>query len=241
VWSVPRRPFVLGGLLMRWGASVAVAAAVLVLLLLGVGILTMKSRASSDSDSLAAPTATQEPESTVPTGTRTGITEIDRITQAVLDHDVQALAALFRFQEVACTNASGLGGPPKCGDTKDGSRLSEGTVVSVFPSSSCELGWASNIGVLVENLLSRAVNLYGVVELTEPISSEPYLPRSSYGIVLEAELPNSPRSGVVLHVDNGNIVYFHRLCAGPPEFVLRNNDPRYGGKVNLILKGPAFQ
>jgi hypothetical protein len=177
----------------------------------------------------------------VPTGTQTGISEIDRITQAVLDRDVQTFTALFKFQDVPCTNASGLGGPPNCGDTKDGSRLSEGTVVSVFPSGSCELGWASDIGVLVENLLSRAVNLYGVVEFTAPLWSEPLLPRASYGIILETEVPNSPRSGVVMHVENGSVVYFYRLCTGPPEFVLRNNDPRYGGKVNLILKGPAFQ
>jgi DNA-binding CsgD family transcriptional regulator len=50
-WRAPRKPFAVGGLLMKSGASVAIAAVVLAMVVLALGILAMDWRASSSGNS----------------------------------------------------------------------------------------------------------------------------------------------------------------------------------------------
>ncbi|HSG41878.1 MAG TPA: hypothetical protein VLA72_01875 [Anaerolineales bacterium] len=71
-----------------------------------------------------------------PLSTRTGIAEIDVVLDAVESNDPQEIRSLLHFINVPCTNADGLGGPPKCREKE-----SEGTVVEVFPFLGSEGGY----------------------------------------------------------------------------------------------------
>jgi DNA-binding CsgD family transcriptional regulator len=59
-WREPRKPFALGGLLMKSGASAAITAAVLALIVLAVGILAMDWRASFVGNSARGETSDEE-------------------------------------------------------------------------------------------------------------------------------------------------------------------------------------
>ena len=124
-WRAPCKPFALGSLLIKWSASAAIAAAVLVLVLLGVGFLAMKSRASSGADSFALPTPTQEPEPSTaaqvatafhPAGTRTGVSYVDAVVEAVEQNDEAKLFSLIHYYPRACgpppPATSGVSGVP---------------------------------------------------------------------------------------------------------------------------------
>ena len=63
-----------------------------------------------------------------PLSTRTGIADIDAVIAAVESGDPQQVRDLFQFISVACTNADGLGGPPKCREGE-----AEETLVDVLP------------------------------------------------------------------------------------------------------------
>jgi hypothetical protein len=119
-------------------------------------------------------------------GTRTGIEGVDEVIEAVLIRDESRLAQMFKLQEVGCSNASGLGGPPPCHLAPGGS-APDGTLIAVFPSSNCELGWATDVDASVHSLIGRAPLLYGVVEFQAQPLSESFLPDSTHGIVLEVQ------------------------------------------------------
>ena len=69
--------------------------------------------------------------------------ELDPVISAVLSNDLEARRALIHFTTAGCTNAQGLGGPPKCepGQT-------EGTPVQYLPI----LGPGEGVTVLPEDL-----------------------------------------------------------------------------------------
>ena len=58
----------------------------------------------------------------------TGVLELDKIVDAALRGDKDELKSLMKFNQVKCTLAEGLGGPPKCLAGEQ-----DGTVVKVFP------------------------------------------------------------------------------------------------------------
>lgn len=91
---------------------------------------------SGSPTTVAGATATPDAEPTVagtPGGDETGIASVDAILRAVRAKDYAALAAMVRFEPVACTEAQGAGGPPKCRTGEP-----EGTPVEVVQVLSCE-------------------------------------------------------------------------------------------------------
>jgi hypothetical protein len=60
--------------------------------------------------------------------TRTGLTEIDPIIDAVLAHDYPGIKEMTSYLEIGCVMQEGMGGPPPCAEGE-----SEGTRVMVVP------------------------------------------------------------------------------------------------------------
>ena len=181
-------------------------------------------------------------------GTETGIAEVDGVIRAVLNRDTAALAALMPLQSVACTNASGAGGPPKCPETATG-YAPEGTAVQAFPVLQCEGFWVEETGTLIRELVRANPELYGVVQLrfATPLFGEPHLPRPDYGVILSvSNPPGAPldRRGIMLMLEDGVVAVAYYLCTGPPEAFLRKQPQpylTYGDHSLVILRGPAYR
>ena len=94
--------------------AVCLAAVVFVLLTCGGG----------SSGPTVGPTQTALPTATdVPSGTRTGIPEIDTMLDGVFSGDEEAVRTLIGYTPTACaTNPEGIGSPPQClGEETEGS------------------------------------------------------------------------------------------------------------------------
>jgi hypothetical protein len=63
-----------------------------------------------------------------PADARTGVEPVDRVIEAVLSGDRAQMASLVHYTVTGCTQAEGLGGPPKCAEGQ-----AEGAEVEVFP------------------------------------------------------------------------------------------------------------
>ena len=132
-----------------------------------------------------------------PLSQRTGIAEIDVVLDAVEGDNPQQLRDLFHFINVPCTNADGLGGPPKCRENE-----SEGALVEVFPFLGGEGSYLHK-----ENLdLWPGVDvkrLYAVYRNSENVYSDETFPAGEYSILFlsEDDIP-----GTVLQITDGQIV-----------------------------------
>lgn len=64
----------------------------------------------------------------------TGIVAVDALATTIATRDNTAFASAIRYTDIPCSNAEGLGGPPRCPEGQP-----EGTVVSVLPIVESEL------------------------------------------------------------------------------------------------------
>ncbi len=171
------------------------------------------------------PEATASPTdvATTPVGD-TGAPGVDAVLAAVEAADASALAALFAFQDVACTDQPGPGQPPPCRTAGP-----PGTLVSVFPVTSCDLGWTSEAEPLVAHLLDASPALHSVVRYGDP---------ERYDVVYVAPFERDPGLVEVLRltVEGNAVVSFDEGC-GPVDAsaAIDNAD----GEV--ILTGPAAE
>lgn len=114
-----------------------------------------------------------------PLSTRTGIAHIDQILAAVASGDSQNLHPRLEFFEAECTNADGLGGPPKCREGE-----AEGTPVEVIAFLGSEGGHIRKDEIDIWTGVT-ASGLYAVYEVnTAAVSSEQYYPVGEYVILL---------------------------------------------------------
>jgi hypothetical protein len=212
-------------------------------LLLGILLVFVVSCGKSEPGS-ATPvpgvTAAEEttPEPTQSTGTETGLRDLDEIIDAALAPEPEKLFNYVALQSVACLNVSGMGGPPPC-DLAPGGSAPDGTLLNVFPLSSCELQWVTDVVPRLKQIIATQPELYAVVEFTAQPFSEPFLPIASYGVILQTRGSDGSRLGRILHIQDGKVVYLGTVCVGPPELFLTSAP--YAGKTKLILKGPAFR
>ena len=159
------------------------------------------------------PTATDS-ESAEP-GVETGVDELDRVIQIVLDGDMNALRSLIRYTEAECTFEDGLGGPPKC---KEGEV--EGETVEVLPFLGPEGHFIrkddidSWIGI-------DASDLYTVYSVSDSAFSAPIYPSGEYAIAFI----NEARFLITtLQIAEGNIVRVDFHLGNPPEIRLDDVD-----------------
>lgn len=168
--------------------------------------------ACSGDDSDSTPTATSPaptvettaspvPNTEVPTTPRTtGITELDSLLEFIESYDATKVRDLIDLQTLPCTNALGLGGPPKCRDGE-----TEGTEVSVFAFTVCEPEWLREEQILpnLEDVFAYTFKRYAAYEED-----------GNYVAIFEAE--EEPVVGAAVAVtftmDGGRIVKISRIC-----------------------------
>jgi len=116
-----------------------------------------------------------------PLSTRTGIADVDAVLAAVETGDAQALRDLVHFTTVGCTNADGLGGPPKCREGE-----AEDTLVNVLPFlgpeghflHESELSSFSGVDVL---------GIYAVYAVSDSAYSDEAYPSGEYAAMFATE------------------------------------------------------
>jgi hypothetical protein len=198
------------------------------------------------------PTSDRPGAGNAPSGTVSGVSEIDAIIASLQANDAQVFAAYFELLDTHCTTADGLGGPPKCswfpGSPPDG------TAVQAFPYGVCEGSWTTDVEGLAAAIVANqpgaprpdpslpkgaSRELFGVVRFdpARPLyANEPGFPMLEYFVLLEFEYQATPRLGFALGVSGGRVVSLSMVCVGPPELILDHYDG-----YTFILRGPAYR
>lgn len=132
-----------------------------------------------------------------PLSTRTGIVEVDIVLVAIESGDPQQMRDLLRFISVPCTQAEGLGGPPKCRDGEE-----EMSTVDVFPFLGSE-GYYLYRENLEQWTGIDVKWIYAVYRVSENVYSDETFPAGEYGVLLlsETDFP-----ATLLHTTDGQVV-----------------------------------
>ncbi|HEY3366758.1 MAG TPA: stalk domain-containing protein [Symbiobacteriaceae bacterium] len=163
--------------------------------------------------------------------TRSGISEVDRFLDAVMEKNGDALNRLITMEKQPCTTEPGGSDPrPVCPPGTPA-----GTVIDVFPTGHCQLSYAYGLEsaqrVVGNLLLSRPLWVYAIYRIgpTNP---------AGYAVVL-ASSPDDRQAAVVYLGGGGGIVEARTICNDPStdvpkqaDFVLppknRSHSPRVG-------------
>ncbi len=181
------------------------------------------------------PSVTQEPpRATAPTGTRTGIPDIDTVLDAVFSGDEDAVEALIQYNQVACvTQPFGLGSPPQCREGEP-----EGTLSDFFAVGYChgELVRPENMGGVIATLSRPGARLRAVSAVDEVWPAGDHVivydhvrgPEEQYDPeVILGGSNRIPHNALILVLREGAIAGILSGCQGTPEEFLdgRNLDP----------------
>lgn len=130
---------------------------------------------------------------------------VDRVAAAILAQDVSATRELIHFTTAGCTNADGLGGPPKCVEGQ-----AEGAPVDFLPM----LGPGEGATILAEDVESvlplAASELVGVYAVPEDAYEDPVWPAGDYGLVF-ASSDAFIKTITVLVTDDGIVRVNHHM------------------------------
>ncbi|MGE3962456.1 MAG: hypothetical protein AB7F65_12315 [Dehalococcoidia bacterium] len=163
---------------------------------------TITLTASPTPSSTAAPSAPPSQDAR-----RSGVAELDSILEAVESRDVLALGALAEVQEIGCTTAEGLGGPPKC---EDG--MPEGSVLRVFPTASCEGAWTNTPTQALGTFAYDAAGAWGVLQVQGEVVTDGW-PSPEYLIVFHSTTVGEDWASY-LEVADGRITRLVQGCGG---------------------------
>jgi len=153
-----------------------------------------------------------QPEINVPEQTGpTGIAKLDRLIETVLADNPQEELSLIRFSSLACTNAEGLGGPPKCrvGEV-------EGIIVEVLPILGPEDHHVRQSEMDTWEGIP-ASSVYAVYRVSERAYSEDAFPAGEYAIVF---LNESDEFSITTQVAGGKIVRLDYYYGDPSQIDL---------------------
>ena len=128
---------------------------------------------------------------------QTGIDALDEIIALALAGNVESLRNKIQYTAATCTNADGLGGPPKCAEGE-----AEGTLVEVLPFLGPEGHFLRKTEISSWNGV-EATRLYAVYQVSESAYSESYMPAGEYALVF---LTSQAHIQVTLRIDKGQIV-----------------------------------
>lgn len=160
---------------------------------------------------ISTPTPRKVEAAGYPPNTRVGIPIIDAIIEAMLANDREPLRDLIRYAEVGCTQATGLGGPPKCKADE-----TAGTLVRAFPFLGHE-GWAVRRDEINTVLPSGRYILYAVYRNPiETFGADEWWLTAKYGLMFVQE---SSSSTVALLANDSGIV--RMVEAESPERLLQ--------------------
>ncbi len=146
---------------------------------------------------------------------KSGVDELDRVIQIVLEGDGQVLRSLVRYTVAECTFEDGLGGPPKC---KEGEV--EGQAVEVLPF----LGPEGHF-IRKEEIDSwsgiDAADIYAVYSVSATAYSDPIYPSGKYAI---AFINEAGFLITTLQIVEGQIVRVDSNLGNPPAIRLEDVD-----------------
>ncbi|UYN90353.1 MAG: hypothetical protein KIT08_03720 [Anaerolineales bacterium] len=137
---------------------------------------------------------------------RTGIAELDSIIEIALSGDAAQLRSLIEFTPAYCTNAEGLGGPPKCLPDE-----AEGAMVEVLPFLGAEGNFIRRSDIESWNGV-QIESLYAVYEVSDAAYSDENYPRGEYALVFLTDRGAS----ITLQVTKGRIVRIDYGFMAPP-------------------------
>ena len=173
---------------------------------------------ANEGGSAATPTATTAPPAT-PTATassRTGITALDPVLDALNSRDRDALRELIAYTKFACGATTEPGGPPLCEESEQ-----PGDLADIFPLSVCE-GTPLRpraIDTALDYLTKSS--LYAVYgNLPSGRFSEVVTYQEDYIAVITAEFfpgAGEPDPGWEVAIDDGRIVGLFLFCVGTPQ------------------------
>lgn len=153
--------------------------------------------------SACAPTADSTPQES------TGLPELDNVIEVVLGGDMDEIRALVYFTQAKCTNADGLGGPPKCLANE-----AEGTPVEVLPFLGPEGGFIRKADIDSWNGL-HASELFAVYEVSDAVYSDESYPKGEFALVFIED--GEMQSSFTLQVTDGKIVRIDHSFEFPPQ------------------------
>ena len=139
--------------------------------------------------------------------------ELRPVLNAILYGGVQERKELVSFSNAACTNADGLGGPPKCISGEP-----EGTIVEVLPVLAGE-GSFSKPESVEEALDFVVMELYSVYRVPDDAFEADYWPAGEYGLLFSREI-NAVPIPVTVFTEDGRIVRLQHLQGIDPEEVI---------------------
>lgn len=139
----------------------------------------------------------------------TGSPELDNVIEVVLGGDVDEIRALVYFTQAKCTNADGLGGPPKCLANE-----AEGTPVEVLPFLGPEGGFIRKADIDSWNGL-HASELFAVYEVSDAVYSDESYPKGEFALVFIED--SEMQSSFTLQVTDGKIVRIDHSFEFPPQ------------------------
>jgi hypothetical protein len=130
------------------------------------------------------------------------------IIDAILVGSLEDRIALVNYTTTPCSNAEGLGGPPKCEADE-----TEGTLVKVLPVLSGEASY-SRPDTIQNALDFNADALYAVYRVAEDAQGEDYWPAGEYGILFVGQEITAP---LTIFVEDARIVRIHHHFGSVPE------------------------
>ncbi len=136
-----------------------------------------------------------------------GVLELDKIIDAALRGDKDGLKSLMKFNQVKCTVAEGLGGPPKCLAGEQ-----DGTVVEALPILDSEGHFLRKADLESWSGLDVSA-LFAVYEVSESAYSDENYPAGQYAIVFVGA---DQVTSWTLQVDQGTIIRMDHGFEFPP-------------------------
>jgi hypothetical protein len=149
------------------------------------------------------PTVTED----YPLDTETGNSAIDPVLAAVESGDAQELRSLVKYTNARCTNADGLGGPPKCREGE-----AEGTMSEVLPFISSEGSFLRKEEIGNWRGINPAA-LYAIYRVSPNALQEEYYPQGDY---IAFFIARENQTVDALHIAGGKIVRVDTLFGEVP-------------------------
>ena len=172
------------------------------------GACARETRATGQPDPFPSSTPAPVDQMIYPPDTRTGIAAVDAVVEAIHAGDRDALMDLVHYTAAACTDADGLGGPPKCEAGQP-----EGSLVEVFPVMGPGEGSYTDRQMIEGVFPEEPLGLFAIFRVADSAYREPYWPAGRYGIILRID--GEPVPALTLRIDDVGIVRLDRSFGEP--------------------------
>ncbi len=169
--------------------------------------------------SAEGPSSARWSTATHPPGTHTGVARVDRILDAIEARDVQRLAELTRYFDVACVKnwEHQIPSRPRCKRNEP-----PGTRVEVFWGAQCEGFYirAENAPRSYRGFGGVPPRLYAVFRVEPDAKHSPFNPAGGFGIVYAATHGDYEVGALLMLGPRGKITFISYGCSATPRQML---------------------